>query len=308
MTVIEEYLNNKKVTKLETKQTSYQKKVAFLSTLACAILLLQLSSSYAYTADPLVLPFTASSSSDTATGDGNSASVLALPKNIIAAVFQSVNQFSGQSQVDVYKKYLDSNDLSTTFTPCCTAKYQAMLPGGKAFEVGSLSALRDKAATYKDSVYNIIGFDIESDSRSDPVPNAVSTIQQGYNIAHQFGYKFMPVPGVGANSPQQLAGYAPYSDLIILQGEGHMDKGATAFKNFVDTSVKAIRSANSNVPIILELSVANEAGYNHVSYVEQLYSSVANEVNGIHIWFDDNKPGELSQVNQILNWFVQHYG
>lgn len=307
MTVLEENPNNKKVTKLDTKKTNYHKKVACLSTLVSAILLLQLSSSYAYGADPLVLPFTTGSSDDTATGDGNSASVYSLPRNIIAAVFQSVNQFSGQSQVDVYKKYLNFNDLSTTFTPCCTAKYQAMLPGGKAFEVGSLSALKEKAATYKDSIYNIIGFDIES-SKADPVEGAVSIIKQGYTIAHQYGYKFMPVPGVGANSPQQLAGYGRYSDLIILQAEGHMDKGATAFKNFVDTSVKAIRSTNPNVPIILELSVANEAGYNHVSYVEQLYASVANEVNGIHVWFDNKKPGELTQVDKILNWFVQRYG
>jgi hypothetical protein len=37
-----------------------------------------------------------------------------LPKNIIAAAFKPLSEFPGQSQVDVYKKYLDSSDTIVT--------------------------------------------------------------------------------------------------------------------------------------------------------------------------------------------------
>lgn len=232
----------------------------------------------------------------------------ALPKNIIAAAFKPLSEFSGQSQVDVYKKYLDSSDTTVTFTPWAIINSNGkQLPGSKTIEVGSIAKEKNQISKWKGSIFKTIAFDIEGASK-DSCPYSIQTIQQASQIAHNNGFKFTTVPGVGCNSASKLTAFAKVSDMVILQAEGHQGRGATVWKNFVTSSISAIKAGKTGIPIIIEVAVSNDSGYNHVSYLESLYSSVASQVNGIHVWFSDNHPGELKQADQILGWFVNKYG
>jgi hypothetical protein len=233
-----------------------------------------------------------------------STSTIALPTNIIAAAFKPLGQFSGQSQVDLYKKYVDSLDTITTFSPSnIVASYMKLLPGSKTIEVSDITAEINQIAIWKGGMYTVIAFNNEG-----TCPNAITTIQQAAQLAHSNGFKFIPVPGVPCDTPADLTAYAKVSDMFILQTEGQVWRGATGWKDWVTSHVSAIRQGNPNIPVILELSVMTNTGYNHVAYLEQLYASVASQVNGIHVWFSNNHPGELQMVDQILLWFVLHYG
>lgn len=225
----------------------------------------------------------------------------------IVAAFKPLSEFSGQSQVDVYKKYLHSSDAIATFTPWAIVNSNGKnLPGSKIIEVGSIALEREQISKWKGSIFKTIAFDLEGPNR-DTCPFSIQTVQQASQIAHNNGFKFTTVPGVGCNSASKLTAYAKVSDMVILQAEGHQGRGATIWKNWVISSINAIKEGNTRVPIIIEVAVSNDSGYNHVSYLERLYASVASRVNGIHVWFSDNHPGELKQVDQILGWFVSKY-
>ena len=97
-----------------------------------------------------------------------------------------------------------------------------------------------------------MGYDLESGSSKTDINDPIRAIIQASKIAHQNGFKFMPIPGFPVNTPQLAGQFAPYADVYIIQAEAHQQT-PSIFQNFVISRVNAIRSANPNIPIMVEV-------------------------------------------------------
>jgi hypothetical protein len=203
-----------------------------------------------------------------------------------------------QSLVNMYKSYLTSNDYVITYS-LRNLNFVNMLPGFKVFGVGSVAQIQNKIASLKAAGISTIGFDLEHGSSSvNDMVDPVSAIHNASLISHHKGLKLMPIPGFGVNTPEFNGKFAPFADVYVIQAEAHQQSPAI-FKNFVTPIVKAIRSANPNIKIIVEVSVKNKFG--QVSNVEQCYSSVADIVDGVTVWYGVT-PDQLVSMNQVYAW------
>jgi hypothetical protein len=197
----------------------------------------------------------------------------------------------------MYKSYLTANDYVITYS-LKNLNYVNMLPGTKVFGVNSVGQIQNKVALLKQSGISTIGFDLEHGSSANDMVDPVSAIQNAAAIAHRNGLKLMPIPGFGVNTPEFNGKFASSADVYLIQAEAHQ-QSPTTFKNFVTPIVNAIRSANPNIKIIVEVSVNNKFG--QVANIEQCYSSVANIVDGVNVWYGTT-PDQLEKMNQFYGW------
>ena len=202
-----------------------------------------------------------------------------------------------QALVNMYKSYLTANDYVITYS-LKNLNYVNMLPGTKVFGVNSVGQIQNKVALLKQSGISTIGFDLEHGSSANDMVDPVSAIQNAAAIAHRNGLKLMPIPGFGVNTPEFNGKFASSADVYLIQAEAHQ-QSPTTFKNFVTPIVDAIRSANPNIKIIVEVSVNNKFG--QVANIEQCYSSVANIVDGVNVWYGTT-PDQLEKMNQFYGW------
>jgi hypothetical protein len=226
-----------------------------------------------------------------------------LKTKAIAVVIRPPALFPDQNAlVNLYKPYLKDSDYVMTYVSK-NLNFVNTLPGIKVFSFNTLAEMRQRAPFLKGTTISVIGYDLECCSSKTDINDPVSAIIQASEIAHQNGFKFMPIPGSLVNTPQLAGQFAPYADVYIIQAQAHQQT-PSIFQTFVTSMVNAIRSTNLNIPIIVEVSVANR--YGQVENVEQDFNTVANIVDGVHIWY---KPGsdQLAMVDQFLKWLQQHY-
>jgi hypothetical protein len=214
--------------------------------------------------------------------------------------------------VNLYKQYITPNDYVITFTKS-NLRYVDMLPGIKVFGFNSLAAIQARAQSLSGSGISVIAFDIEQGNYTvnTDLADPVGAICTAARIVHQYGFKLMANPGSGSNIPSIVGGMARCSDIILFQAQGHQ-RSPEAYRSFVAPNIKAIRIANPNIPIIIQVSFMNKSAYDPnplamVQRVQLAYASVANDVNGVGVFYSTNPPGQLTMMNQFFDWLDHQY-
>jgi hypothetical protein len=113
-------------------------------------------------------------------------------------------------------------------------------------------------------------------------------------IAYQNGLKFLAVPGHPVDTARTAGQFASFADLYIIQAEPKQSD-PDAYKSFVVSIVNAVKAANTDTTIITELST--EKGT--VSNMKECFSLVANYVDGVTSWYE-NEDDDFSVINNII--------
>ncbi len=233
------------------------------------------------------------------------------PSPIIAFFMRPIRIYPDQmGLVNLYKQYITPSDYVITFTKS-NLKYIDMLPGTKVFGFNSLAAIQTHTPTLRGSGISVIAFDIEQGNytANQDLADPVGAICNAARIVHQYGFKLMANPGFGANIPSIVGKMARCSDIILFQAQGHQ-RTPEAYRAFAAPNVKAIRESNPNIPIIIQVSFMNKSAFDPnpavmVKRVQNAYASVANDVNGVGVFYSTNPPGQLTMMHQFFNW-IRH--
>jgi hypothetical protein len=215
--------------------------------------------------------------------------------------------FGDQAElVNTYKPYLKPSDhvssISASIDPTLNMEFVSQLPGIKGVIFYSLDEVKSNAKVLKDSGFDFIGYDLESDyTSSDDLLYPVGSMRTAYEVAHQNGLKFMALPGYPFDSVEAASAFANYSDMYVIQAQPQQED-PQAYREFVTSRADALLSANPDITIITELSSEQES----VDNMKECFSLVAGFVNGVTLWYNNDNES-ISDIREFLAWFNQQY-
>jgi hypothetical protein len=118
-------------------------------------------------------------------------------------------------------------------------------------------------------------------------------------IVHNNGLRFM-CDASHKLTDQYYNSFAKVSDVYNIQSEA-FSGNPSAFSTYIHGITAKLKAAHPGMPVIAETSTNRGT----LSQIEQDFSSVADVVDGSTTWFGSSG---LTELQQYLNWFVQHYG
>jgi hypothetical protein len=216
--------------------------------------------------------------------------------------------FENQEElINAYKPYLRAGDYISTISisPPDPAQNLEQLPFSndkmKGVTYFSLDEIRNNVQSLKQRGVSFIGYDLESEgSPPTDLSDPVASMRDASKVVHQYGLKFLAVPGYPFDTNTYVSQFAPYADIYVIQAQGN-ESQPSMYKSNVVGAINALRAANPNARVITELSTNTGT----LSDMKKSFSMVAQNVDGVSVWPESVKG--LSKVKKFLEWYNAIY-
>ncbi len=207
-----------------------------------------------------------------------------------------------QGLVNMYKKYLDSNDY--VFGARGDLRNANLLPGLKEGAWNSLAQVNANAPTLKSFGIPILGYDLEQAlSPPSDLSNPVGSMKSASSTAHKYGLIFVAIPGSPFVTPSYASQFAPNADIFVIQAQGFeaTHNGSQSCQQKIGDLSNAIRFANPHTVIITQLSTTTGT----VNDMERCTSAISNMINGVEANYGLTSD-QVSLLDQYYGWFVNN--
>ena len=228
----------------------------------------------------------------------------ATPPDLRIGALLRANYPNQQALVNMFKKYLDSNDY--IFGANGDLQNANLLPGSKIGTWTSLAKIQANAPTLKSKGITILGYDLEQAlSPPSELSNPVGSMKSASDTAHKYGLLFVAIPGYPFVTPSYASQFAPFADIFVIQAQGWESThiGAQSCQQRIGDMSNAIRAANPNTVIIIQLSTMASLGT--VSDMEQCTSAISNMIDGVEANYGLTSD-QVILLDQYYNWLVNN--
>jgi hypothetical protein len=216
--------------------------------------------------------------------------------------------FENQEElINAYKPYLRAGDYISTISilPPNAAQNLEQLHFSndkmKGVTYFSLDEIRNNVQSLKQRGVSFIGYDLESEgSPPTDLSDPVASMRDASKVIHQYGLKFLAVPGYPFDTNTYVSRFAPYADIYVIQAQGN-ESEPSMYKSNVVGAINALHAANPNARVITELSTNTGT----LSDMKKSFSMVAQNVDGVTVWPETLK--DLSKVKKFLEWYNAIY-
>jgi uncharacterized membrane protein YwzB len=216
--------------------------------------------------------------------------------------------FENQEEIfNTYKPYLRAGDYISTISisPPNPAQNVGQLPFSndkmKGVTYFSLDEIKNNIKSLKQKGVSFVGYDLESEgSPATDLSHPVASMRDASKVVHQYGLKFLAIPGYPFDTYTYVSQFAPYADIYIIQAQSN-ESQPSIYKSYVIGAINALRAANPNARIITELSTNTGT----LSEMKQSFSVIAQNVDGVTVWPESVK--SLSKVKKFLEWYNNSY-
>ena len=203
--------------------------------------------------------------------------------------------------VELYSTYWNEGDIALSHPNEENLEYTMQLPGQHGVQYFSVSEIRSNVATLKAEGVDIVSYDLEKEySSNSDLKDPVASVKTASEIVHQYNMKFMITPSIMLTADFG-AQFAPFVDIYNIQAQS-LQSRPNEYNNFVEQTVRELRSANPEISISAQVSTARGSLEN----MKKSIASVIDIVDGTSSWYTDDRKG-LNKLSGFIKWFNDKY-
>jgi hypothetical protein len=203
--------------------------------------------------------------------------------------------------IDLYGSYLNDDDIALSHPNEENLQNTMQLPGKHGVQYFLLSEIMLNVTSLKAQGVDIVSYDLEKENASyNELKDPVASVKAASEVVHKNNMKFMISPSIKLTADFGTQ-FAPFVDIYNIQAQS-LQSRPNEYNNFVEQTVRELRSANPEISISVQVSTARGS----LEGMKKSIMSVIDIVDGTSSWYTDDRTG-LNKLGGFVKWFDNKY-